>query len=119
MKDIIYLLFDLLNALAKLLRPGWKPSCDRRKLALEATTHHPQQVSSKIARSDYPRSHCSWLPNPVFESQAYSQISNSHQAIYPALFPPCLEETKVSSALLIRRRQEGRAKGTIKGNHTR
>ena len=106
-------------------RPGvasstrWRSYSDRREPTSETTIDYPQQVPPESPQSDNPGSYPPWLLVFVHASKTHCQIINHHQAIYPALFPRCIEEAKVLSALFSSWRQEARPEGTITGSHQR
>jgi len=78
-----YLLFDLLTTLAKLLRPGGSRTVIAENLLLKQ-----QLIIHRRSRQRAPNLTNWTVPYSaffhIFEYQAYRQISNSHQAIYPA-----------------------------------
>ena len=100
MKDVIYLLFDLLTALAKLLRPGGGRTVIAENLLLKQQliihSRSRQRAPNLTTQDRTLLGFLSLFLNP-------RRIAN--------------EETKVSSALFTKRRQEARAKGTIKGSY--
>jgi len=95
----------------------WRAFRHRREPTFETTIDYLQQVPPESPKSDNPGSYPPRLLVFAHASKTHCQIINHHQAIYPAVIPQCSEETKVSSALFTRRRQEARAKGAIKGSY--
>ena len=111
MKDIIYLLFDLLTTLAKLLRAGGSRTVIAENLLLKQQLiihSRSRQRAPNLTTQD--RTLLGFLSLFMHPKRiARSSIINHHQAIYPAVIPQCNEETKVSSTLFTKRRQETRA----------
>jgi len=89
-RDIIYLLFDLLTTMAKLLRPGGS-----RALMAENLLLKQQLIIHGRSRQRAPnlttRDRALLGLVAILESQAHCKISHYHQAIDPAPTSQCTE----------------------------
>ena len=100
MKDAIFLIFELLVAIARLVGPGGSRADHCGKPAPETAIARSQQSKTKSTQFVRHGSHTLRILDTIFESSTYRPFSHSYQTVYAIAVSHRTQKAKVPIALL-------------------